>query len=363
MTTDPLVALALALPPLSPTVDATLPHHCTTNDDETSRPWPAATLGTQLPPPRHHHDNDTRLARSRERNREHARRTRLRKKVQLERLQAQVQTLRGERHDLRQRMEDCSLAAILWGLGGRDRHQRTRQLLMETNKPTSTTVTDVASAATSTTATATTATTASAVDTESDETTFVWLAGSKRKRFVAEDGAETHTQLDLDETPPSLTTESLSTERTTGKTQINWKTGVQTDQYGSQTQLTPYQLESLRRERNRRHAKMTRDRKKCFVVTTEKVVADLQAENARLRQILAQVTTESTSHLHERNHNHSTANTLVTPVTSPDLSAIPSPTDDETSVYSATTADDGSILPRSPQRNHTPRAAFSLNDD
>lgn len=117
---------------------------------------------------------------------------------------------------------------------------------METNKPTSTTVTDVASAATSTTATATTATTASAVDTESDETTFVWLAGSKRKRFVAEDGAETHTQLDLDETPPSLTTESLSTERTTGKTQINWKTGVQTDQYGSQTQLTPYQLESLR---------------------------------------------------------------------------------------------------------------------
>jgi hypothetical protein len=108
---------------------------------------------------------------------------------------------------------------------------------------------------------------------------------------------------------------------------------------------------------------MTRDRKKCFVVTTEKVVADLQAENARLRQILAQVTTESTSHLHERNHNHSTTNTLVTPVTSPDLSAIPSPTDDETSVYSATTADDGSILPRSPQRNHTPRAAFSLNDD
>ena len=43
-----------------------------------------------------------------------------------------------------------------------------------------------------------------------------------------------------------------------GKTHINWKSGVYIDENGTHRQLTLEQLEALRRERNRMHAKMTR---------------------------------------------------------------------------------------------------------
>jgi hypothetical protein len=40
------------------------------------------------------------------------------------------------------------------------------------------------------------------------------------------------------------------------------------------------------RERNRVHAKMTRDRKKCFVSTIEKTISDLEADITRMKTIL-----------------------------------------------------------------------------
>jgi hypothetical protein len=41
------------------------------------------------------------------------------------------------------------------------------------------------------------------------------------------------------------------------------------------------------RERNRMHAKMTRDRKKLFINSVEKTISDLEENNKRMRQILA----------------------------------------------------------------------------
>jgi len=41
------------------------------------------------------------------------------------------------------------------------------------------------------------------------------------------------------------------------------------------------------RERNRMHAKMTRDRKKLFISSIEKTIADLEEHNKRMRGILA----------------------------------------------------------------------------
>ena len=41
------------------------------------------------------------------------------------------------------------------------------------------------------------------------------------------------------------------------------------------------------RERNRMHAKMTRDRKKLFISNVEKTIADLEENNKRMRDILA----------------------------------------------------------------------------
>lgn len=41
-----------------------------------------------------------------------------------------------------------------------------------------------------------------------------------------------------------------------------------------------------RRERNRMHAKMTRDRKKCFVASIKRVITRLENENQSLRSLL-----------------------------------------------------------------------------
>ena len=43
----------------------------------------------------------------------------------------------------------------------------------------------------------------------------------------------------------------------------------------------------MRRERNRLHAKMTRDRKKVYIETLSRAVADLEDENRRVREALA----------------------------------------------------------------------------
>lgn len=79
------------------------------------------------------------------------------------------------------------------------------------------------------------------------------------------------------------------------------------------------------------HAKMTRDRKKNFIATIEQTIADLEEENARMRNLLS-------------NHN-------VTPVTSPELRAMPTPED-----TSEDTSEDENERPN--KRPH----GFSLDD-
>ena len=44
----------------------------------------------------------------------------------------------------------------------------------------------------------------------------------------------------------------------------------------------------FRRERNRMHAKMTRDRKKCFIASLKRVISKLEDENQQLRETLEQ---------------------------------------------------------------------------
>ena len=43
------------------------------------------------------------------------------------------------------------------------------------------------------------------------------------------------------------------------------------------------------RERNRMHAKMTRDRKKCYIATIQKTIDELESDIRRLQDILAKV--------------------------------------------------------------------------
>lgn len=161
-------------------------------------------------------DAEKRLARSRERNREHARRTRLRKKAQLEALQHKAKGLEEESQLLKQSVEECSMASILIDISsGRDNNNS--NCCGVTN-----TLVNVAG------------------DSSTTSTTKMALVGGKRKRFVSTGDCEMTPQ------PLKLCIDGQVTLIGGGGTHINWKTGVYCGENGQQRKLTQEQLESLR---------------------------------------------------------------------------------------------------------------------
>jgi Basic region leucine zipper len=50
----------------------------------------------------------------------------------------------------------------------------------------------------------------------------------------------------------------------------------------------------ISRERNRMHAKMTRDRKKSYLATIETTIATLERDNQRMREVLAKLSRTTT---------------------------------------------------------------------
>jgi hypothetical protein len=152
-------------------------------------------------------DTEKRLARSRERNREHARRTRLRKKTQMEALQLRVAELQEQGRRLKQSVEECSIASILVGLSSGNPQAPTTSLFDAPPK-------------------------------QQQETPPRLVKSGKRKRFVVD--------LVVEAQPLKLDIEGQTTLIGSGKTHINWKSGVYCDDSGAHRQLTQEQLESLR---------------------------------------------------------------------------------------------------------------------
>lgn len=155
----------------------------------------------------YHEDAEQRMARSRERNREHARRTRLRKKAQLEALQSKVKGLQAESNVLKQSLEECSIASILVGLASGENNRMIEELVNEVSG--------------------------------ADEQDVLRLAGGKRKRFFS----------DASDKIPQALTIKINGRMTTiggGRTHINWKSGVYSDENGNQIRLSRKDLESLR---------------------------------------------------------------------------------------------------------------------
>ena len=158
-------------------------------------------------------DDGERKLLARERNKEHARKTRLRKKEQLQALKSRVSELEEEGRRLKQQIEDCSVASILVGL----------------SHGSSTGQEDNMSGA------------ASSSQTKNYGET---LSGGKRKRFLSLDGEEP--------SPPPMELNIkghitlVGGPAGDGKTQINWKTGVYYDDQGQRHQLTKKELEELR---------------------------------------------------------------------------------------------------------------------
>jgi hypothetical protein len=164
-------------------------------------------------------DAEKRLARSRERNREHARRTRLRKKAQLDALQIKAKGLEEESIILKQSIEECSIASILVGIS----------ITTDANKTVTDTLLDVSNFDKN-----------NGTGSRGSSPRISLALGGKRKRFISEDAMERAPQ------PLKLNIDGQSTLLGGGKTHINWKSGVYCDENGVQRQLTQEQLESLR---------------------------------------------------------------------------------------------------------------------
>jgi bZIP transcription factor len=162
-------------------------------------------------------DVEEKLARNRERNREHARKTRLRKKAHLESLQSKAKGLEAERQVLKQQIEECSIASILLGLSsgsefeepadgvlGDDQYGRSGNLSSE----------------------------------------IALLSGGSRRRFRADSSDGKKFQ------PLKLTIDGQLTLVGGGKTHVNWKTGSFQDEDGNNRRLSEDQLEHLRYANN-----------------------------------------------------------------------------------------------------------------
>lgn len=160
-------------------------------------------------------DYDERRHRNRERNKEHARKTRVRKKEQLQALKTRVNELEEEGRRLKQSIQECSVASILLGLSSGSPGAE-----------------GGASGGT-------------AIDASSSTPSYgACLAGGKRKRFLSLDGE--------DPSPPPMELNIkgqitlVGGSSNEGKTNINWKTGVYVDDKGKRQQLTKSELETLR---------------------------------------------------------------------------------------------------------------------
>ena len=148
------------------------------------------------------------LEKSRERNREHARRTRIRKKEHLESLQRKVRELEAERKQLQQKMEECNIASILLGMSSNDEDLALGMIQANTAR-----VNDPPAA---------------------------FLTNGKRKRFFVE-----NSEFQVQSEPLKVSIDGQLTILG-GGCHVNWKTGVCSDNIGHHKKLTQEQLQKLR---------------------------------------------------------------------------------------------------------------------
>lgn len=296
-------------------------------------------LGEQL----EEQGSDRKLEKSRERNREHARRTRIRKKEHLESLQIKVRELETERKHLKQKMEECKIASILLGMSSNDEEPQNEvaREITESDKE------------------------------RVNDSPVAFLTEGKRKRFFVE-----CSEFQFQSEPLKVSIDGQLTVLG-GGCHVNWKTGVYSDSKGLHKKLTPEQLQKLRyvtyrcevignesvsesflthpldhipivktrRERNRMHAKLTRDRKKCFISVLEKTIEDLETDVGKMRATLARVSVVAI------------APGLTSQIVTPSRSPIVSPslshqeTDDDVSAYSMDAQHTSTALPLQRARN------------
>ncbi len=191
---------------------------------------------------------DDRKTYSRERNKMHARKTRQRKKEQMKTLEAQVEELKSRQVDLKRSIEEKNTASILVELFNKC---------------------------------------------EDDAA------------ITADPRVETLLKRPTDEIPdsskvPELPTLILPGQHSTRRGMTNVVTEYPDDGIDykllakDRSTCSQEELDRIRRERNRMHAKRTRDRKRIFVEEMEKIINQLKDENTMLEKHLLSISDSAT---------------------------------------------------------------------
>jgi bZIP transcription factor len=161
--------------------------------------------------------DNNRLSRCRERNREHARKTRLRKKAHILSLQNKVKILSEEHSKLKQRIDECSIASILIGLG--------------TSSTISNDILPIDSDRT-----------ISLMDEDQNARVALLTEGSKKCRRLLVDSVFR----DTNGRSESFDSKESTMDGIPGKRHVSWKTGIFHEPNGQQRRLTEAELDALR---------------------------------------------------------------------------------------------------------------------
>lgn len=211
----------------------------------------------------HHRHYRTSVA-SRERNRIHARKTRLRKKEQMQTLQGKADELKAEQIRLKQVINDKNTANILVGLFATSSSEKKDMcaasvanedpLIEELLRRTTSDIPD---------------------STNISELPSLILPGQ-------------HASKKLKGSSPSSPESSSSAVATAAAAELD--DGIDYDLLGKdRAACSPEELDKIRRERNRMHAKRTRDRKRIFMEELAEICRKLEDENDLLRSHLFQL--------------------------------------------------------------------------
>lgn len=245
---------------------------------------------------------EERLQRSRERNQLHARKTRQRKKAQLQLLMKRSVELQAEQQRLRQAITDRRTASILLGMSGSDDVQGT-----DGNGNKSKASRDHPPALVSMSGGTPRVGMLSALD--SDDTgdcSGKGTGGNRSDDLGSESTAATSCSAS---SSGRTSSEANSSDGAVGGSGGNAGGGDKLPKVGNpgdterllelsqktRSECTPEELEQIRRERNRMHAKRTRDRKKLHLEATEGMIARLEQENRKLRHSMKAMGSSSSS--------------------------------------------------------------------
>ncbi|GMI43976.1 hypothetical protein TrCOL_g5071 [Triparma columacea] len=226
-------------------------------------------------------DPDDRLQRSRERNRMHARKTRQRKKLQMQTLQVRAEELKLEQLRLKQIINDRKMANIL--------------LEITSTSSSPTTAAKTPAPCTPPAAPQLPATFDPDIEQilrrHNDDIPDGKKIMKETTAMVPSHKAKLIRSMSIGSASESGTSPAQNLT-------MNGKFPDDGIDYAllskDRNKCTPHELDKIRKERNRMHAKRTRDRKKIFIQEMLNVIQLLDAENLKLRALIQQYYPENT---------------------------------------------------------------------